>query len=336
VGPVLSTPRAPREAPFALWLGPAVLAVLGVALGLSPEAFIGPILVAAVGATRGEVVSLDLGVKDGPWTVMALSAATLAVGALLYAGRRRLRTLRFGGAGGAFSRVGYEGVMTGVGLLARGSTRLLQSGYLRRYLLVVFLTTVALAGFALLRDGWSSAGLALGPARPHEVAVAVLILVAALVAVRSHSRLAAVAALGVVGFGVALVYALFGAPDLAMTQVLVDSLTVILFVLVIYHLPRFATLSTAAARRRDALVAVLSGALITSLILAAGGAAREPRVGEFYVRESVPRGHGRNVVNVILVDFRGLDTLGEITVLSVAGLGVLALLRLRVRPAEGA
>jgi multicomponent Na+:H+ antiporter subunit A len=113
-----------------------------------------------------------------------------------------------------------------------------------------------------------------------------------------------------------------------MTQFLVETLTVILFVLVFYHLPESRTVSAGAARWRDAALASAAGAVMTALVLV-GTPENYPPISAYFVEHSVTGGHGRNVVNVILVDFRGLDTLGEITVLAVAGVGVYALLKLR-------
>jgi len=120
---------------------------------------------------------------------------------------------------------------------------------------------------------------------------------------------------------------------LAMTQFVVETLTVILFVLGFYRLPRFAPISTDATRLRDALVAAASGALVTTLVLVGLNTQFHPSISDYLAANSLAGGHGRNIVNVILVDFRGLDTLGEITVLAVAGIGVYALIRLR--PSEG-
>ena len=168
----------------------------------------------------------------------------------------------------------------------------------------------------------------------YQAVLAGLILLAALAAVLSQTRLGAVAALGVVGYGVALIFVLFGAPDLAMTQFLVETLTVILLVLVLYHLPGFATLSTRRERIRDMMVALLAGGLMTSLVLAAAAVQPQLEVSSFMTDHSAALAHGRNVVNVILVDFRGLDTFGEITVLAVAGIGVYSLLKLRIRKGD--
>ena len=124
-----------------------------------------------------------------------------------------------------------------------------------------------------------------------------------------------------------LLFLLFSAPDLAMTQFAVETLTVLLFVFVIYRLPHFATLSSQATRLRDGLVAVAAGLMMTLLVLAAVNVPHPLQVSTYYAEQSWLAAYGRNVVNVILVDFRALDTLGEIVVLTVAALGVHALLR---------
>jgi multicomponent Na+:H+ antiporter subunit A len=171
--------------------------------------------------------------------------------------------------------------------------------------------------------------------RFYEAGLAVLILLAALASVGSRSRLGAVAALGVVGFSVGLIFILFGAPDLAMTQFMIETLTVILFVLVFYHLPRFARLSSRAARIRDLIVAAMAGSTMTALVLVASSVQLHRPISDYFAENSQPLAHGRNIVNVILVDFRGIDTLGEITVLAVAGVGVYALLKLRLAKGGG-
>jgi multicomponent Na+:H+ antiporter subunit A len=114
-----------------------------------------------------------------------------------------------------------------------------------------------------------------------------------------------------------------------MTQFAIETLTVILFVLVLYRLPRFAVFSSRWDRLRDAVVALATGSLVTALVLTALHHPAQTRVSQYYAEHSVAEAHGRNIVNVILVDFRGFDTLGEITVLAVAAIGVYGLLKLR-------
>jgi multicomponent Na+:H+ antiporter subunit A len=126
-----------------------------------------------------------------------------------------------------------------------------------------------------------------------------------------------------------LLYIVFGAPDLAMTQFLVETLTVIIFVLVFYRRPRFARTIGRAGRVRDAIIALAAGAVITTLVLVATRVQVHEPISQEYALRSVPEAHGRNVVNVILTDFRALDTLGEAVVLAIAAMGVYTLLHLR-------
>jgi multicomponent Na+:H+ antiporter subunit A len=167
-----------------------------------------------------------------------------------------------------------------------------------------------------------------------EAAMLALIVGGAVICCTVTSRLAAVAALGAVGYGVAMLFVLYGAPDLAMTQFAVDTLTVIIFVLVVYHLPRFGRLSGARMKLADLALSLAVGGVMTWTLLAT----RDVRVGapvsEMIVDRAYTEGFGRNVVNVILVDFRALDTLGEIVVLGIAAIGVYTLMR--VRDADGA
>jgi multicomponent Na+:H+ antiporter subunit A len=129
----------------------------------------------------------------------------------------------------------------------------------------------------------------------------------------------------------ALVFALYSAPDLAMTQVMVETLSVIVLVLVFARLPKMVRRSGALRRARDLVVAGALGLTMALLVLASAGLDLEPTTSTFYLDASLPEAKGRNVVNVILVDFRALDTLGEITVVAVAAFGVAALVGWRCR-----
>ena len=261
----------------------------------------------------------------------------LAVGALLYAVHDRvlgrLEPLRRLAAWGP--ERAYEAVMAGIVAVAKTQTRVLQNGVLGWYLLVTIGTTVALGGYALVtRVGPVPIGFE--PVRPGEAAVALAMVAGAVAVVRAQSLLFAVAALGVVGYGVAVVFLLFGGPDLALTQFAIETLSVLLFVLVLRRLPRLRVLSPRSERIRDGVVAGAGGVFMTVLVLAATAAPHPTPLRDYFGAASLALANGRNVVNVILVDFRGFDTLGEITVLAVAALGVVALLRLRASaPGKG-
>ncbi len=337
-GQLQETPQHPHEGPIELWVGPLILGALGLIAGLTPgligHVFIGKGASAVLGwGTEGHIA-----LWHGWNLVVTLSLATFAAGLTVFAARGP-----FGRALGRSAEIlspvgparGYFHLLDGTLGLARFVTRMFQSGYLNRYLLAVLSTTVGLAGYTLVfraRIGWPKFALDF---RFYEVALVVIMLVAALAAVRSRNRLATVIALGVVGYGVGLVFLFYGAPDLAMTQILVETLTVILFVLIFYRLPQFVVLSRSAwMRLLDALVALASGALMTALILTAVRVQWKPSIASYFSEKSLSLGKGHNIVNVILVDFRGFDTLGEITVLSVAGIGVYGLLKLRADKGE--
>jgi multicomponent Na+:H+ antiporter subunit A len=322
-----------HEPPFALWLGPAVLAAVSAVFGLFPGLIDELLLAPATSAVRARQTEVALKLWHGINPVLMLSFATVLVGVAVYAGRsyveRLAVRLRPIGARGPerWYDLGLAALIAG----AAWQTRWLQQGKLRHYVFVVLAVSIGLAGVAIFRQPnfvTAFAGL-----RFQEAAVALLIICAAIVAARARGRLTAVAALGVVGYGVALIYAMFGAPDLAMTQILVETLTLVLFVLVVYHLPRFSTLSSPRKRTLDAALAIAAGGIITLLMLSVLQKPAVRTVSDYFAENSL-RAEGRNVVNVILVDFRALDTFGEIVVLGVAALGVFALMRLRPRASK--
>lgn len=222
----------------------------------------------------------------------------------------------------------YDAVRQGGARFAGFVTRRIQHGYLNGYVRAVFGTFVVLTAYGIARALPTAMPEALEVPTFYEVALAVAMAIGALTALLSPSRLAAVAALGIVGYGVAVVYVRFGAPDLAMTQIAVETLTLILFVFTFYYLPRPLRRRNPAPRFRDGIIATAVGVTMTAVTLLASAIHNDGALNRFYSENALGQGKGRNVVNVILVDFRGFDTLGEITVLAVAGLGVFALLRM--------
>jgi len=324
------TPKHAHEAPPALWLGPVLLAATSVALGLLPDLLAVPLVQPAASAMRGEHTEVVLRPWAGMSPAFVQSLLMLAVGAGLYLAHDRalLRLTRLRGLAAWGPDRAYQGLMAGMVAVAKAQTRILQNGILGWYLFVTVGTTVVLAGWVLVtRVG--PVAVAVEPVRLGEAAVALAMVAGAVAVVRAHSLLFAVAALGVVGYGVAVVFLLFGGPDLAFTQFAIETLSVLLFVLVLRRLPPLRVLSPRSERVRDGMVAAAGGVLMTALVLAATAAPHPAPLREYFVATSLALANGRNVVNVILVDFRAFDTLGEITVLALAALGVAALLRLR-------
>ncbi|MEM7625376.1 MAG: hydrogen gas-evolving membrane-bound hydrogenase subunit E [Planctomycetota bacterium] len=326
------TPHVAHELPASMTLGPLLLAALGLFVGLIPGVFDATLGGAMASSIRGAPLEMKLkllfGLSVESLIVVGLSFGALALGYGLYRWLRPgptfyapLRALGHYGPDRAY-HAGLAGLMR----LAAGHTRVVQSGYLRRYLFVV-VTAFALAvgplAFAAFRDGRFAATM--GPVKVHELTLALLVVAGAVYAVMSRSRLAAVAAIGGAGVGLAVLFAVYGSVDLAITQLMVETLMVVILVLVLRRLPRLTRNSRLAGRGRDLLVAAAGGATVTLLVLASATVNLPATVSAFYLNRAVPDAFGRNVVNVILVDFRALDTMGEIVVVAVAGVGVASL-----------
>jgi multicomponent Na+:H+ antiporter subunit A len=331
-GEQTKTPRKPHEAPFSMWLGPALLTALSLLAGLFPSV-VGSLMVSpAVSSAAGEAVNVKLVLWHGINTAFLLSLGTVIAGIGLFAIRKPLRIIlqkiewKWGPA------YFYTAALDGLNALARMQTRFLQSGTLRYYLITIILCVTVGGWYGLERIANLSfipEHVSIATVEFYEFIIAGLILISALAAVLSPSRLGAIAALGGAGTGVALIFLMYGAPDLAITQFAIESLTVILFVLAFYHLPKFNQFSSKRSRGRDAVIALFAGGVMTALVLVAVEVEISKSISTFFVEKSLAEAYGRNIVNVILVDFRGMDTMGEITVLAIAGIGVYALLKFR-------
>jgi multicomponent Na+:H+ antiporter subunit A len=266
-----------------------------------------------------------LALWHGFTSVLLLSMLTLLAAVALYVYRDRVRK-RIWPRSLGFERL-YTGGLRVLNALSAWSLPALQDASLRSYVLVLILTATALITGVL---AWT--GLPTMPRvtqiRPAEGAVALMTLAGAISAVRARATMTAVLSLGVTGYGVALTFLFFGAPDLAMTQFSVETLTAVIFTLVFYHFRRFRSLSKRRIRLRDLSIAIFFGGSLAAVLFFVGANATPVGLGRYFAENSVLMAHGRNIVNVILVDFRALDTMGEITVLATAALGVRALLQI--------
>ncbi|MBE0568083.1 MAG: putative monovalent cation/H+ antiporter subunit A [Deltaproteobacteria bacterium] len=312
-----------------LWLPLLLPSLTGLLIGVFPgpagKSLVGP----AVAAVLGRPFPVELAIWHGLNKVLLLGFATVGAGLGIVAVHGRIpgsKNVPGSVQGWGPERV-YGILLDGLQGFAAWLTRTLQGGRLRYYLMTVVGVAVGIVGSVLIAMQGLPSRLPYPDGRVHEWLAAAIILAGACLATITRSRLAAVVAIGTVGYGVALIYILFGAPDLAMTQFCIETLSIILFVLVLHRLPPFTLLSSSAARVRDLMVAISVGGLMTFAVLLAVSQPLVPHISNWFLEQSMPAGHGRNVVNVILVDFRALDTLGEITVLAVAALGVYGLLK---------
>ena len=265
-------------------------------------------------------------------TVLGASVLSVALGVFAYAWRHQRHIAA------VFSRSGdlldacerwALALSEAVLAAARRVTLWHQNGRARSYVRVLLCAVLAAASFPLLRGVGS---VALGPSPTSlELVVAALTILGAVGTAAFQSSLAALACLGLTGLGVALCFALYGGVDLAITQLMVEALVVVIFVLCFYRLGAAPHTDSLAVRLRDGGIASGIGLLMALLGLVVTSSGPAPRVARAIAEASVPKAHGHNVVNVILVEVRAFDTLGEITVLGTAGVGVLALLQGRRR-----
>ncbi len=315
-----------RPPPWTFLAPPALLVAVTIVAGPVPSIFDGMVGDSAR-AVASSADQFHLALWHGFGTALLLSAMAVAGGVFIWlrpARRLRRLTQRLPDA----TRV-YGQSITGLNRTADRVTSIVQSGSLPIYLGIILTTAVVAPGVLLVRH-WTSPSRLLFAESPTQGVVAGLVILAALGTVAVRRRLGAVLFLGAVGYGVAVLFVIQGAPDLALTQLLVETLTLGLFILVLRHLPsRFEGVEWRLGHVTRLVVSVavgLSAGLFA--VWAAAGRRAAPLVGEFLTRAE-PEGGGRNVVNVILTDFRALDTMGEITVLTVVALGAMALIRAR-------
>jgi multicomponent K+:H+ antiporter subunit A len=327
-GIALDLPKyPPHEPPRMMKIPVEILAVLCLAVGVVPAMTVGPILeLAATGVVGAPLPPYSLAIWHGFNTPLLMSAAALAGGLALYGMRRKLFAFRDRMSLRPHAAALFHDAEE---FLARSAGALLQfldNGSQQRAL-ALLVGAAALALTAPMAKGTTTGPVPATPVDALSLIGASLLAAGGLLTVLWHRQhLKAVIALSVVGLLVSLAFVRFSAPDLALTQLSVEVVTIMLLLLALFFLPQDHGKRPSPGRRsRDALLAAAAGGGIG---LAAWGLLTRPHesIADFFMARSLPDGGGRNVVNVILVDFRGFDTLGEVTVLAVAAVGIFAML----------
>ncbi|MGE0703009.1 MAG: Na+/H+ antiporter subunit B [Vicinamibacterales bacterium] len=313
-----------HEPPWRLWIPPLVLAIGGLLAGMVPSILNAP-LEAAASAIAASPVEVSLSVWHGITPALLLSVLTLVAVGLAYVAHDALRTRTWKPRRGTEDL--YERALVWLNVVSRAIGPALHSAPLRTYIMVIVVTSALAGGAALVGSVGPGSIVSRTSIAVHDLLIVLLIVAGAIAATLARSTMAAVLALGTVGYGVATMFLSFGAPDLAMTQFSVETLTVLIYVLVFRHFRELGSLSPRFVRARDGLIAIGAGIFISGLLVSVATTETAPRLREYFAGFGPTLGHGRNIVNVILVDFRAFDTLGEITVLATAALGVRALLR---------
>ncbi|NTZ89861.1 putative monovalent cation/H+ antiporter subunit A [Agrobacterium tumefaciens] len=333
LGKPVKTPKHAHEGPLLLWLGPALLALKGLTIALFSGIAHFYISIPMASAIAGEPRPVEISLIPHIGVPLGLSLLTVALGIVLYTQLVPLRGLmdRTFKALGAGPDRGFDVFIDTLVKISFHVTRLIQPGRLEFYVTATFAVIAAVLLVPLFLYG----ELPAMPSWPHDmqiheltfIAIAVVGLLAVLTA---SSRLTAIIALGIQGFAVAVIFLLFGAPDLSFTQFMVETLSVVILTLVMTRLRLSPSDHRGLGQKLlDSTIAIACGTGFALFLMRATEASFDNRLTDFYNTYSKVIAHGANVVNVIIVDFRGTDTLGEIAVVMITGLAILALIRIR-------
>jgi multicomponent K+:H+ antiporter subunit A len=319
----------PHEPPRFMKAPVALLVVMCIVVGIFPAVTFGPLVHVAATAVLGvEPPEYHLSIWHGFNIPLAMSGVALVAGVGMYFLLQRRFNLHLHHPKGWTGRLIFTQTLNGLFSIAGRLTTLLENGSLQRYAAWMVGSAIVVAAWPLMQGpGLGTGDRTLLAASPLAVAVWLLLVVAggALV-LGHHDRFRAVVLAGVIGLVTALTFISFSAPDLALTQLSVELVSTVLLLMGLALLPQTSPRESSVLRRvRDLALAGAGGggiAWLTWLMLTRD----HDSISWFFLENSQPKGGGTNAVNVILVDFRGYDTFGEITVLGIAAVGVLALL----------
>lgn len=333
LGRWVDPPKAVHEGSLMLVAGPIALSIAGLVTSLFALSFMQINFFAPmISAVAGKEVNVDLHLWGGINPALILSVITVGLGIFVYMLMDKFRKnfdglLNFIGWG---PDKGFDQFICALTAFAGFVTRSLQSGQVRTYMRITFLVTALSMLVPMYMFNIWPAVPEFQPLRSWEIGVFLILTLGIIQVVMASTRLTAIVSLGIQGVAVALIFMMFGAPDLSFTQFMVETLSVVILALVLTRLrlmriDRRSALSTII----DVTISVGVGVAMGSLLMLVTQGTLDLRLSEFFSNYSYAIAHGHNIVNVILVDFRALDTLGEITVVLITGLSILALIRVR-------
>lgn len=326
-GEPVNLPKIPHEPPRYMKIPVEVLVALCLLVGIFPAFMIGSLLeAAATSVLMKELPYYSLAIWHGFNIPLLMSVIAIVGGVLVYTYRRHLYSFQ-----AQFketdAKLVFEGVMQKIVAFSAKFDEGLNNGSLQRYVALLLLFTIVITAIPLINLDVAAAHLPDQPVTFVEIVAGVILCLSAIATVIYHrKRMIALITLSVVGLIVSVAFARFSAPDLALTQLAVEVVTVILLMLALYFLPQKTIAESSPSRVvRDLGIAAAVGGVVATINYAF---ITQPldSISEFFLANSKTGGGGTNAVNVILVDFRGLDTLGEILVLGIAAFGIFKLL----------
>jgi multicomponent K+:H+ antiporter subunit A len=326
-GEPVDLPKIPKEPPRYMKVPVEILVALCLLVGIFPVYIVGDLLhVASFAVLAHDVPNYSLAIWHGLNIPLLMSFLAMVGGITIYYNRRHLFQFQSQFEEQDAKHV-FEGVIQWIVNASQRIINTLENGSLQRYIFILLLLTLVMAALPLLSLAQNSGSRPQIPIDGVAITGALIMIFSAIATVIWHRRrFLALIFLSVVGLIVSLVFAQFSAPDLALTQLSVEIVTIILLLLALFFLPQ-STQKESSNRRLslDLLVSALIGCVIGTICFAMLTTPLDT-ISDFFLANSKTGGGGTNVVNVILVDFRGFDTLGEITVLGIAALGIFKLI----------
>ena len=342
-GKVDQLPKRPHEAPIGMLVAPMILASLVIIIFFIPNVLgkwvIKPAVMAVQPTLYGSPADIDIHVlawhgfgSVGLW----LTVAIVIVGSLLYLTIPKWQPLYKIQPAKLSLNEGYDALMRGSEKGMNRLSRVFMTGLIRTYLLYMFaFLSVTVIAVLFIKDAFVVDMNSFAAITLYGALNAVILLLSIGFVVFAKSRLAAIIALGGVGYSVALFFVIFKAPDLALTQLVIETVSVALFLLAFKHLPALNEHGETKKTKVVNLIISLSvGVMVTLVALSSHSQKLIPSISQYYKDTVATEAGGGNIVNVILVDYRGFDTLFEIAVLAIAGIAVLGMIRLRVSRKE--
>jgi multicomponent Na+:H+ antiporter subunit A len=329
--------KKPHEAPIGMLISPVILASLVIIFGIFPNLLSASIIEPAVSSIQPALADHDFHVHISFWhgwtPELWMTIGVIVTGILLYLSLSKWKRI-YGLLPENFSLNNfYDQLLSAIGKGSNALANKVMTGSIRIYLLYIFTFFFLLLGISLYqKDAFRLDYDNLAPIGIYELILALVMVIGSVSILFAKSRLTSIIILGAVGYTVSLFFVLFRAPDLALTQLVIETISVALFLLCFFHLPKLVRIKEERMRFRlnRALVSVGVGVVITLIALSSHSQKLFEPISGYYLENAYKEAGGKNVVNVILVDFRGLDTMFEITVLGIAALGIFAMIRLRL------
>ena len=328
--------KKPHEAPIGMLISPIILASLVIIIGFFPNILSVNIIEPALSAIMPEFLfEVHISFWHGFNLELWMTISVIVLGTLLYLSLAKWRKIY-----GLFPEKLALNKAYDHGLLfaQNGSlkmTRMYMNGSIRSYLIYIFAFFIAILSSVLFSQNAFKIDLEhASDVRYYEILLVAVIVIASVAILFAKSRLTSVILLGAVGYTVALFFVNFRAPDLALTQLVIETISVSLFLLCFYHLPKKRNEERMAFKATNLVISIGVGAVVTLIALSAHSTKLFESISQYYVENTYTEAAGKNMVNVILVDFRGFDTLFEIVVLAIASIGIYAMIKLRMKGAK--